>query len=104
LADPKFEFFIEKNFFGITKKIFSFRAYLSAQEKREEALQQMCVDEMEELLAPVGPDSGGRTTTAKSSSTNFDGNASIRRVAAQNGGCSTNLASSTQINSLDRFI
>ncbi|CAK5009462.1 unnamed protein product [Meloidogyne enterolobii] len=87
---------------GLVDALADPKAYLSAQEKREEALQQMCVDEMEELLAPVGADSGGRTTTAKSSSsTNFDGNASIRRVAAQNGGCSTNLASSTQINSLD---
>nr|CAD2182458.1 unnamed protein product [Meloidogyne enterolobii] len=86
---------------GLVDALADPKAYLSAQEKREEALQQMCVDELEELLAPVGPDSGGRTTTAKSSSTNFDGNASIRRVAAQNGGCSTNLASSTQINSLD---
>uniref|UniRef100_A0A915P6M0 Phosphoinositide phospholipase C n=1 Tax=Meloidogyne floridensis TaxID=298350 RepID=A0A915P6M0_9BILA len=86
---------------GLVDALADPKAYLSAQEKREEALQQMCVDELEELLAPVGPDSAGRTTTAKSSSTNFDGNASIRRVAAQNGGCSTNLASSTQINSLD---
>uniref|UniRef100_A0A914LV41 Phosphoinositide phospholipase C n=1 Tax=Meloidogyne incognita TaxID=6306 RepID=A0A914LV41_MELIC len=86
---------------GLVDALADPKAYLSAQEKREEALQQMCVDELEELLAPVRPDSAGRTTTAKSSSTNFDGNASIRRIAAQNGGCSTNLASSTQINSLD---
>lgn len=81
---------------GLVDALADPKAYLSAQEKREEALQQMCVDELEDLLAPVRADSAGR---AKASTTNFDGNASIRRVA-QNGGSNWAVASA-QANSLE---
>ena len=76
LADPRHSIVVVNAI-----PLFLSRAYLSAQEKREEALQQMGVDELDEL--PLASEL--IQARAKAGSI-FDSNASVRRTMAQQNG------------------
>ena len=72
---------------GLVDALADPRAYLSAQDKREEALQQMFVDDLDDLMSTL-PAELIQAQRAKGPGIGlFDGNSSIRRpLGQQNGG------------------